>query len=49
MKTTRQVISKSAKRKPTSEGLQYTEMVVYKTKESNGKFSSRTVHEIVKR
>ena len=48
-KTTRTVISKSSKRKmstPTKQKANdYTEMVVYRTKMSNGKTHSITKHE----
>lgn len=48
-KTTRTVISKSAKRKmstPTNQKINdYTEMVVYRTKMDNGKTHSVTMHE----
>lgn len=48
--TTRTVISKSSKRKmstPTNKKANdYTEMVVYRTKMSNGKMISVTAHEI---
>ena len=45
MKTeTRQVISKSKKKK----GGAQTEMVIYKTETSPGKYSSRTKHEQVR-
>jgi hypothetical protein len=43
--TTRKVISVSAKRRTTSKGIKHTEMVVYKTKLPNGKFTSQTKHE----
>lgn len=45
---TRTVISKSKKKQPTNQGLQFTEMVVYKTALKHGKFESKTRHEIVK-
>jgi hypothetical protein len=42
--STRQIISRSAKRKQSCEN-SYTEMVVYKYKLSNGKYQSQTRHE----
>lgn len=51
--TTRTVISKSSKRKmstPTKQKANnYTEMVVYRTKMSNGKIFSVTKHEPIKK
>lgn len=50
--TTRQVVSTSAKRRATPKGsstYQFTEMVIYKTKLSNGKYHSATKHEIAKK
>jgi hypothetical protein len=49
--TKRTVISKSTKRRAVPKGSQQfhqTEMVVYKTKLSDGKYHSETRHEIVK-
>ena len=50
--TTRTVISKSAKRRAIPKGsamYHFTEMVVYREKLPNGKFTSKTVHEIVRK
>jgi len=49
---TRTVISKSAKRRAMPKGsamYHFTEMVVYREKTPNGKYSSYTRHEIVSR
>ena len=46
--TTKKVISVGQKKKRTSKGtMEFMQEVVYKTKLPNGKFSSKTKHEIV--